>query len=98
MGIIDEKNRYVALDLKYSHITDAIIEAIKLDNENVAVTRFPDKIKVEAPNRMVINRETVEDCLDEVWLTKDLRLVVKSYYGFMGDWDEDHIILLWDSV
>lgn len=98
MAIIDEKNRNVALEIRYSHVTDAIIEAIKLDNENVRVTGFPDKIKVEAPNRLVINRETVEDCLDDVWQTKDLQLVVKSYYGFMGDWDEDHVIILWDSV
>jgi phenol hydroxylase P2 protein len=47
---------------------------------------------------MVINRETVEDCLDENWQTKDLQFIVKSYYGFLGDWDEDHIILLWDNV
>lgn len=98
MAIIDEKNRNVALDLNYCDETEAIIEAIKLDNENVIVSRFPDTIKVEALNKLVINRETVEDCLDEEWQTNDLRRVVKSYYGFMGDWDEDHIILLWDSV
>lgn len=98
MAIIDERNRYVALDLNNGEMTEAIIEAIELDNENVVVTRLPEKIKVEVLNKLVINRETVEDCLDGNWQTKDLQIVVQSYYGFLGDWDEDHIILQWDSV
>jgi hypothetical protein len=98
MAIIDERNRYVALDMSDGEVTEAIIEAIELDNENVIVTRLPEKIKVEALNKLVINRVTVEDCLDGNWKTKDLQLVVKAYYGFFGDWDENHIILLWDSV
>lgn len=98
MAIIDERNRYVALDLNNGEVTEAIIEAIELDNENVVVTRLPEKIKVEVLNKLVINRETVEDCLDGNWQTKDLQIVVQSYYGFLGDWDEDHIILQWDSV
>jgi phenol hydroxylase P2 protein len=98
MAIIDERNRKVALDLSYGDVTEAIIAAIELENENVVVTRLPDQIKIEALNKLVINRETVEDCLDENWQTKDLQFIVKSYYGFLGDWDEDHIILLWDNV
>jgi phenol/toluene 2-monooxygenase (NADH) P2/A2 len=98
MAIIDERNRYVALDLNNGEVTEAIIEAIELDNENVVITRLPEKIKVEVLNKLVINRETVEDCLDGNWQTKDLQIVVRSYYGFLGDWDEDHIILQWDSV
>jgi phenol hydroxylase P2 protein len=98
MAIIDERNRYVALDLNNGEVTEAIIEAIELDNENVVVTRLPEKIKVEVLNKLVINRETVEDCLDGNWQTKDLQIVVQSYYGFLGDWDEDYIILQWDSV
>lgn len=98
MAIIDEKNRCVALNMSYGDVTEAIIEAIKLDNEQVVVTRLPENIKVEVINKLVINRETVEDCLDGKWQTKDLRLVAKSYYGFFADWDEDHILLLWDNV
>lgn len=98
MAIIDDRNRYVALDLNCGEVTEAIIEAIELDNEKVVVTRLPEKIKVEVLNKLVINRETVEDCLDENWQTKDLQLIVQSYYGFLGDWDDNHIVLQWDSV
>jgi phenol hydroxylase P2 protein len=98
MAIVDERNRYVALDLHYSVVSEAIIEAIKLDNQQVMVTRLPENIKVESLNKLVINRDTVEDCLDEEWHTNDLRQVAKSYYGFMGEWDENHIILLWDNI
>ncbi|MDP4103649.1 MAG: MmoB/DmpM family protein [Bacillota bacterium] len=98
MAIIDDRNRYVALDLNCGEVTEAIIEAIELDNENVVVTRLPERIKVEVLNKLVINRETVEDCLDENWQTKDLQLIVQSYFGFLGDWDDNHIVLQWDSV
>lgn len=98
VAIIDERNRCVALHMSYGDVTGAIIEAIKLDNENVVITRLPENIRVEVLNKLVINRETVEDCLDGNWQTKDLRRVAKSYYGFFGDWDEDRIILQWDNI
>lgn len=94
----DGRNRYVGLDLSNSDTTEAIIEAIEQDNEDVKVTHFPGYIKVESLNKLVINQASVEEMLGEKWETEDLQLVVTSYYGFMGDWDEDHIIIQWDNV
>jgi phenol/toluene 2-monooxygenase (NADH) P2/A2 len=98
MTKIDEKARYVGLDLSNSDTTEAIIEAIEQDNENVKITRFPGYIKAEAINKLVINKDTVEEMLGEKWETEDLQLVVTSYYGFMGEWDDEQIIIQWENV
>ena len=98
MTQVDERNRYVGLDLTNGDATEAIIEAIEQDNENVKITRFPGYAKVEAINKLVINQASVEECLGDSWETEDLQLAVTSYYGFMGEWDDDCIILQWENV
>jgi phenol hydroxylase P2 protein len=90
--------RYVGFDLTNSPETEAIIQAVEQDNENVKITRFPGYVKVESLNRLVINKASVEEFLGDVWNTEDLQLAVTSYYGFMADWDDDHIVLQWDNV
>ncbi|MCQ6279489.1 MmoB/DmpM family protein [Bacillus sp. EB600] len=98
MAIIDQRNRSVGLDFSYCDATEAIIKAIKHDNENVVVTRLPGYIKVKSLNKLMIYRETVEEYLGNVWQTDKLQLVATSYYGFMGDWDKDKIVIQWDNV
>ncbi len=98
MTKIDEKNRYVGLDLTAGDVTEVIIDAVQQDNENVRVTRFPGYIKLEAINKLVINKDSVEEILGENWETEDLQAVVTSYYGFMGEWDDDHIVIQWENV
>ncbi len=98
MTQVNERNRYVGLDLTNCPESEAILEAIEQDNENVKITRFPGYVKVEAINRLVINKESVEEFLGDDWETEDLQLAVTSYYGFMADWDDEHIVLQWDNV
>lgn len=98
MTKVDERNRYVGLDLTNGSVTEAIIEAIEQDNENVKITRFPGYVKVEAIDKLIINQASVEECLGDDWQTEDLQLVVTSYYGFMGEWDDDRIVVQWDNV
>lgn len=98
MAIIDQRNRSVGLDLSYCDVTEAIIKAIEQDNENVVITRLPGYIRIESLNKLMIYRETVEECLGNDWKTEDLQLVATSYYGFMGDWDKDQIIIQWENV
>lgn len=98
MSTIEQRNRFVGLDLTNGIETEAIIEAIQQDNGDLKITRFPGYVKVEALNKLVINRATVEECLGDDWNTEDLQLVVTSYYGFMGEWDDDRIIVQWDNL
>lgn len=98
MEQVEKRNRYVGLDLTNCPESEAIIEAVEQDNENVKITRFPGYAKVESLNKLVINKTSVEECLGDSWETEDLQLAVTSYYGFMADWDDDHIVLQWDNV
>lgn len=98
MTVAGERNRYVGVDLTNGHVTDAVIESVEQDNPSAKITRFPGYAKVEAIEKLVINRETVEEALGEEWNTEDLQLIVTSYYGFIGEWDDDQIIIQWENV
>lgn len=98
MTVTQERNRYVGIDLTNSDTTEAVVEAIEQDNEQVKITRFPGYVKVEAVDQLMINRETVAECLGENWETEGLQLIVTSYYGFIGEWDDDQIIIRWENV
>ena len=98
MAMTEERNRYVGLDLTNGHVTEAVIEAIEQDNPSVKITRFPGYSKIESIEKLIINREAVEEALGEEWNTEDLQLLVTSYYGFIGEWDDDQIVIQWDNV
>ena len=42
MAIINQRNRYIRIDLSYCDVTEAIIKAIRQDNENIVVTASRD--------------------------------------------------------
>ena len=98
MAVAEERARYVGLDLTNGHVTDAVVESIETDNPNVRITQFPGYAKIEAIEKLVINRATVEEALGEEWNTEDIQLIVTSYYGFISEWDDDQIIIQWDNV
>lgn len=91
---------YVGLDLNTSggDVITAIIEAIKEDNEGVVVEEFLGFTKVKAPKKMVINRETVEEYFGQDFDMDQLHIFMASYFGFIGDWDEDQLIIEWENA
>lgn len=91
------RNKYVGLDLTAGDVTEALVQAIEQENPDVKVSRFPAWVKVESLDRLVIRREVVEELLGSPWSTRDLELIVTSYYGFMTEWDEDQVVLEWEN-
>jgi phenol hydroxylase P2 protein len=53
----------VFIALQTNEDTRPIIEAIELDNPHAVVNRQPAMVKIDAPGRLVIRRETIEEQL-----------------------------------
>ena len=51
----------VFLALQVNDETRPIIEAIERDNPSAVVHRMPAMVKIDAPGRLVLKRETVEE-------------------------------------
>ena len=53
-------------------------------------------MKLSAPGRIEINRETIEDRLGREWETGEFQLAIVTYTGNFAEWDDDQIIVAWD--
>ncbi|MGA8943893.1 MAG: MmoB/DmpM family protein [Thermoactinomyces sp.] len=93
------KAAYVGMDLDTSggDVVEAIIEAVKKDNEGVVVEDFTVFKKVKAPGKLLLRRETVEECLGREWEMDSLQLFMSSYFGFIRNWDEEQMIIHWEN-
>ncbi|MDP4106280.1 MAG: MmoB/DmpM family protein [Bacillota bacterium] len=94
------KQAYVGIDLDTSggSVATAIIAAIEEDNEGVIVEDFSVYKKVKVPGKLVVNRESVEEHLGADFEMDQLHLVMSSYFGFITDWDEEHLIIEWENA
>ncbi len=90
---------YVGMDLDKNagDMISAIIEALQESDERVVADDLGVFIKVRAPGRMELRREAVEDKLGRVWSMDDLQVCMASYFGYIQDWDEDHVIIAWGA-
>lgn len=84
----------VFLALQTNEDTRPIIEAIERDNPHAVVNRFPAMVKIDAPGRLVLKRETVEDI---VGMDFDLQSFHVNLISLAGNIDEteDELILEW---
>jgi phenol hydroxylase P2 protein len=88
--------RLVGVDLQESEDNRAVVEAIETDNPGCEVRHMPGLVRISAPGRLVITRETVETTLGREWETHEFQLAIVSYFGHINEWDDDQIIIQWD--
>jgi phenol/toluene 2-monooxygenase (NADH) P2/A2 len=90
---------YVGMDLDTSggSIVGAIIAAIEEDNEGVIVDDYMVYKKVKAPGKIILKRETVEECLGADFEMDQVHLVMSSCFGFITEWDEEHLTIEWEE-
>ncbi|MCQ4079130.1 MmoB/DmpM family protein [Streptomyces sp. RB6PN25] len=89
--------RKVGVDLQEAtEDTRRVVEAIERDNEDATVSYLPGLVKIQAPGRLVVRRQTVEDLLGRPWETHEFQLAIVSYYGHIAEWDDDEIVIKWD--
>lgn len=84
----------VFLALQTNDDTRPIIEAVERDNPHATVNRMPAMVKIDAPGRMVVRRETVEDILGMEWDLQSLHVNLISLSGNIEE-TEDEFILEW---
>ena len=88
--------RQVGIDLQESEDNRALIDAIEGDNPDLTIRHLPGLVKLQAPGRIVVNRESVEARLGREWETGEFQLAIVSYAGNFSEWDDDQIVVSWE--
>lgn len=92
----NERERSVAIHLQAHEDGRTLADAIIGDNSAATVRYSPGLVTIEAPRRLEIRREAVEERLGRPWETTELNLSIVSYVGNFTEWDEDCIRLEWE--
>lgn len=86
----------VFISLLSNEVSRCIVEAIVADNPDAVVAEFPAMVKVDAPGRIVIRRDSVEERLGRRWDVQELHLSLISLSGNIDETDDD-FTLQWGS-
>lgn len=76
--------------------TRPIIEAILADNPAANVEDQPAMVKVSAPDRMTINRATIEDLIGRDFDLQEMHINLITLSGHVDE-DDDSFTLSWNS-
>jgi len=71
-----------------------IIEAIEKDNPEAEIDRQPAMVRITAPDRLVVKRETVSELIGADWDPQDIQLVMISFGGNLDE-DDDQFMIHW---
>lgn len=63
----------VYITLQDNDTSRYIVEAVEQDNPNVTVIYQPAMIRMECEDRLIVNRETVEEKLGQAWDVQELQ-------------------------
>lgn len=85
----------VYLALQDNDISRYIAEAIEEDNPEVTIIHQPAMIRMEADERLVVNRETVEEKMGQEWDVQELHLNLITLGGNVDE-DDDSFTLSWN--
>ena len=87
----------VFIALQANEETRPIIEAIQLDNPAAVVNREPAMVKIDAPGKLVVKRETIAEQLGrEDFDLQELHINLISLGGNVDE-DEDRLVLSWNG-
>ncbi|KWR85120.1 MmoB/DmpM family protein [Cupriavidus sp. IDO] len=78
----------VYIALQNNDDTRPIIDAIAEANPHAVVSQFPAMVKIDAPGRLTIVRELVEQKLGRDWDPQELHLNLISLSGNIDETDE----------
>lgn len=77
--------------------TRFLVDAIVADNADAKVSRYPAMVKIDAPGRLVIKRETVEELMGREFDLRELQLNLISISGNIDE-TEDEFVLHWQNA
>ena len=84
----------VFIALQANSDTISIIEAIMADNPRAVLNEYPAMVKIDAPGRLVIKRETIEEALGRSYDLREIQLNLISLGGSVDE-SEYEFILEW---
>ena len=76
--------------------TRPIIEAIVADNPGAQVEDQPAMVKVSVPDRMTINRATIEEMIGRQFDLQEMHINLITLSGHVDE-DDDSFTLSWNS-
>ncbi len=94
MAIDTLPEQLVFIALQANSDTISIIEAIMADNPRAVLNEYPAMVKIDAPGRLVIKRETIEEAIGRSYDLRELQLNLISLGGSVDE-SEDEFILEW---
>lgn len=86
----------VFIALQTNEDTRPIIEAIELDNPLAAVHREPAMVKIDAPDRLVVRRSTIEELIGRAFDLQEMHINLITLSGNVVE-DDDTLTLSWNS-
>lgn len=86
----------VFIALQANEETRPIIEAIEIDNPDAVVIYEPAMVKINAPDYMIIKRETIEEQIGREFDLQEIQINLITLSGHVDE-DEDRIELSWNS-
>lgn len=86
----------VFLVLQANEDTRPIVDAILIDNPAAVVVRQPAMVKIDAPDRLVIRRDTIQQQLAREFDLQELHINLISLSGHVRE-DDDTLTLNWNG-
>lgn len=95
--MIETSTQPVFIALQANHDTVALIEAIRADNALAIVHEYPAMVRIEAPGRLIVRRESVEQLLGRGYDLREIQLNMISLAGEVDE-TEDEFIVQWPKA
>jgi len=71
-----------------------LVDAIVADNQEALVVYSPGLVKIDAPNRLVVRRETIEEIIGRKYDLQELSVNLVTMTGNLEE-DDDEFVLSW---
>lgn len=85
----------VFIALQNNEEARAIIAAIVEDNPHAVVNELPAMVKIDAPKRLVVKRETVEEKMGREFDLQEIHVNLISLSGNIDETEEE-FVLAWN--
>jgi len=72
-----------------------VVDAILADNPNATVVYSPGLVKIDAPNSLVIKRESIEEQLGQRYDLQQMQVNLVTLSGHIDE-DDDQFTLSWN--
>lgn len=87
--------REVGIEVMSGDEAEAVADAIEKDNLGCKVMRFMAYLRITVPQKLVLNKSSVESFLGRDWKTRDLEQIMANYFGILTEWNDESVVIEW---